>query len=545
MPVKRASWSQARCAVVLLGVAALAQGCGGGDDAAAPAADVTSANIPPAIACANLQGLQLAHGTVTAAQAVPAGSYQPPGSATAFAGLPAFCRVTATLSPVPGSSTSMELWLPATGWNGRYLQVGTNGFGGTIAWNTMAPQLQRGFATASGDSGHTSPGGFSSSWFFESPERFADFAGRSVHEVAAGARQVVQAYYAQAARYAYYSGTSTGGRDGLRAAQKYPTDFDGILAGAAIQHFTRGATQMLFTSQRLAQSGFQGAAGNALLNLVQRTAVAQCDAADGVVDGIIRDPRACTWDPHALVCAAGQDPATCLTPAQADAVAASTSPLRDPVTQQALFVGQTISSQADWISFIVNPAYSLAVYQMGLDDPAWNGSTFDMHRDLPLLEAALSSNNATNPDLSAFQAAGGKLIQYQSWEDGVALPQAALQYYDQVRDATTGGDRTVQRSFYRLFMIPGTSHGGTGPGPYDIGQIGQTPVSNDASHDAITALQAWVERGSAPQQFIATKFRNNDRAQGIAMQRPICLYPSQAVYKGSGDTNDAGNFSCQ
>ncbi len=527
---------------------AVLQGCGGSDSAEPPPAatpDITPARIQPASACANLATLQIPATTVTAAQSVPAGSYQPPGSATAFANLPAFCRVTATIAVAPGSSTSMELWLPSSGWNGRYLQVGTNGFGGTIAWNTMAPQLQRGFVTGAGDSGHTSPGGFSPSWYFESAERFTDYAGRSVHEVAVNAKRIIQAYYGQPASYAYHSGTSTGGRHGLIAAQRYPNDFNGILAGNAIQYFTRGGTQMLYTSRQLAQSGLNGAAGASLLALVQRTAIAACDADDGVTDGIVRDPRTCRWDPRTLICTSGQDPATCLSSAQADAIAASTAPLADPVTHETLFVGLNITSQADWSTFIATPAYSSALYQMGLNDPAWSPSTFDLHTDLPAIEASLGVANATDPDLRAFQSAGGKLIQYQSWEDGVAHPESITRYYDAVRDATSEGDRSAQVRFYRLFMIPGTSHSGVGNGPYNFGQIGQTPVSNDREHDAITALQAWVERGIAPTQLIASRFVNNTPSQGIDMQRPLCPYPSHAVYAGTGDTNSAGSFTCR
>lgn len=542
------SWAQAS---LLAGVALLMQGCGGGGNSSAAstaAADVTPANIMPAVACASLQTLQIPNTTIVTAQAISSGSYQPSGSATAFANLPAFCRVTATVKPVAGSSISIELWLPSAGWNGRYQQVGTHGFGGTIYWNEMAPQLQRGFVTGSSDSGHANTGNFDASWAFGNPERVTDFAWRAVHELAVSAKQLIQAYYGRAASYSYHNGCSTGGREGMISAQMFPNDFNGILAGGALQNLTHVATQELFVNKQLLQSGFQASTAPALLTLAHNAAVAACDGLDGVVDGIIRDPRTCSFDPHALVCAAGQDPATCLTAAQADALAASTAPLRDPVTQQTVFAGQTADSQLDWIKFgYANGPFifPLSIYRIGLNDPTWDSSTFNLHTDLPAIEQTMGSTDATQADLSAFKAAGGKLMQFHGWADGVTVPSAIVDYYDQVRDRTSSGDRSAQLGFYRLFMLPGVSHCGGGAGPYNFGQEGQTPVSNDAEHDAVTALQAWVERGVAPQQLVATKFKNDDPAQGIAMQRPVCSYPLQATYKGSGDTNSADSFECR
>ena len=480
--------------------------------------------------------------TVTAVQSIPAGTYRPPGSTQVFEDLPAFCRVTATVTAAPGSSIGIEVWLPSSDWNGCYLQVGTHGLGGAITWAEMAPRLRRGFATGATDSGHAADHPFDCRWAIDSPPRIADFAWRSVHELAVKAKMIIAAYYRRPAAYAYYAGSSTGGRDGLKSAQMFPHDFDGILAGTAIQHFTRGATQMLVTSQRLSAAGFQGSHGAALLALVHQSAVAAYDDAPGVAAEMTEDPGTRQWDPHSLV---GQDSSVSLSRAQADAVAASLAPLTDPVSHEVLFVGQPPAAQHDWINFILQPVYSLAVYRMGLNQADWDGSTFDLREDLPAVERRLGAINAMDPDLTAFMSAGGKIIQYQPWDDGVAYPQSVVNYYNAVRDRTTYGSRTAQQGFYRLFMMPGVSHTGSGAEPFSFGHDALPPVSSDPEHDAVAALRSWVEKGIAPSKFIATKYVNDDPSQGVALQRLLCPYPGQAAYRGAGDPNDPGNFTCQ
>lgn len=551
--VSRRAQSLLRRSIALLcvlGATALLPGCGGSDSHSGTGAANTSSTssiTAPSVPCASLLGLQMPNTTITAAQSIPAGSYQPPGSTTAFKNLPAFCRVTANVTPVTGSSIAVELWLPTT-WNGRYQQVGNHGWGSGIEWGEMAPQLQSGFVAGATDDGHAPTGGFDVSWVPGFPERLTDFAYRAVHETALNAKLIINAYYAKPASYSYFNGCSSGGREALMEVQKYPLDFNGVIAGSALQNWTRVATQELFVSQQLLQSGWpQGAPGAALLTLAQKSAVTACDAADGVTDGIIRDPRSCHWDPHSLVCSAGQAVGTCLTAPQADGLAASFAPLTDPVTKEVLFSGQSPDSEGDWTRFGYNNGlfvFPVSQYQIAFNDFKWNGSTFNLHTDLPVLEQALGFVDAENPDLSAFNQAGGKIIQWHGWEDGVTMPGAIVRYYDAVRDSTAGGDRSSEQSFYRLFMLPAVGHCGTGAGPANFGAEGQTVVSNDPEHNAVLALQAWVEKGTAPQDFIATKFQNDDLTQPVTMQRPLCPYPSQAVYKGTGDTSNASNFYC-
>lgn len=499
--------------------------------------------------CESLTTIDLPHVAITSAQAIPAGTYQPPGSATAFTDLPAFCRVTATITPLPDSSIGIEVWLPTTTWNGRYQQVGNHGFAGVIYWSEMAPQLQRGFATGATDDGHVHTGSnpFDVSWAFGHPTKIDDMAFRAVHELAENAKLLIAAYYGERQRKAYFNGCSDGGREGLKEAHDYPADFDGILAGGVASNITHGATEQLVASKNLLNSGIHGATGAAILTLAQNAATKACDAADGVVDGLIRDPRRCHWNPHTLVCKEGQDAATCVTSAQADAIEANVSPVRDPQTGKWIFSGMSRGSEFDQIRFGYNlglAPFGIASYQVAFDDPTWDGSTFDLHADLPKLDNVLGVMNVTDPDLRPFAAAGGKLIQWHGWDDAAFTPGWTTRYYTQVvNDVGHGQLRSIQ-DFYRLFMLPGVGHCGTGIGPDNIGAENQKAVSSDPEHDAVSALLEWVEHGVPPHKFIATKFNSNDPAQGVQTQRPICAFPAEAIWNGSGDVNKASSFYC-
>jgi len=504
-----------------------------------------------AATCESLLALKLPHTTINAAQSIPAGTYQPPGSAVAFSNLPAFCRITATVSPVPDSSIDIEVWLPSSTWNGKYQQSGSHGWGGVFYWTEMTRQIQRGYATGITSDGHGGPGGFNVSWAFGHPEKVTDFAWRAVHELAEKAKLLISAYYGHAQRYAYFNGCSNGGRQAMKSAQLFPHDFDGIIAGGAAAYFTNAATEQLVMSINLKNAGIQGASGAAVLSLAQKAATAACDAQDGVVDGLIRDPRSCHWDPTTLVCKAGQDPTTCFTPAQAAAIKANVESVRDPVTGRWVFSGMSRGSEFDQIRFGYNlglAPFAIATYQVGLNDPNWNGTTFDLHTDLPRLNRALGDMNAIDPDLAPLRKAGVKLIQWHEWDDAAFTPGWTAKYYEQVVDETGHGSVESVQDFYRLFVLPGVGHctgATTDIGPDNIGGENQTAASPDAQHDIVSALEAWVEHGHAPDKLIATQYNNpTDPTQGIKRQRPVCPYPAEAVYKGSGSINDASSFFC-
>jgi feruloyl esterase len=533
-------WGAALGSVGLL----LMAGCGGGDDPPPVAADPKVATVD----CASLAALQLPNTTILSAQAIPAGNYKPPGSTSTFSDLPAFCRVVARVSPVPDSAIGIEVWLPTRTWNGKYQQVGNHSFGGNIFWNEMAPQLRRGYATAATDDGHT-PGGFGVDWGFGHPEKVVDVAWRAIHETSAKAKLLIAGYYSRAAKFAYYNGCSNGGRGGMKSAQVSPDDFDGIIAGGAAQYWTPMATYFMNYSKNVRAAGIQGAAGTAVLNQAQKAAIAACDATDGVTDGIVSDPSRCGWSPQSLVCTAGQDASTCITQAQADALGHNLETLVHPTTGAFIMSGMARASEFDQIrfNFLEQNLYGLNNYRLALNDPTWDGSTFDLARDSAILDRELGVMNAFDPDLSRFKAAGKKLIQYHGWGDAAFTPGATTRYYGDVVATTGKGDVKAVQDFYRLFMVPGSGHClGAGPGPDNIGAENQIAVSNDPEHDILSALEAWVEQGVAPQRLIATKFVNPAQPEvGIVMQRPLCPYPSEAVYKGAGDTSDPANFSCQ
>jgi hypothetical protein len=349
-------------------------------------------------------------------------------------------------------------------------------------------------------------------------------------------------------KYVYYDGCSNGGREGMMEAQMFPQDFNGIIIGGVAQWWTHAATEQLFASINLQNAGIQGSTGTTLLNLTQSAATASCDALDGVVDGLITDPRRCHWDPNSLICQPGQN-TNCLTPAQAAAIKANIQAMQDPNTGTWLYSGESRGSEFDQLRFSANVGYAafgVANYELAHQNLNWNPATFNMDTDLPVLDNALGIYNALNPNLQPFEQAGGRLIEWHEWDDYAFTPEGIIKYYGQVIDQTGQGDLNAVQSFYRLFMLPGVGHctGTTDIGPDNIGAENQTAVSPDPQHDIVSALEAWVEQGVAPANLIATKFVNNDPTQAIQMQRPVCPYPQQAIYSGSGNTNVASNFYC-
>ena len=505
------------------------------------------AGLASAATCESLASLHLPSTTITAAQSIAAGSYQPPGSPTVFTNLPAFCRVTATLRPAPNSSIKIEVWLPTETWNGRYQQVGNHGFTGTIWWSEMAPQLQRGYATGATDDGHTVVSGFDVAWAINRPERITDLAWRAVHLLADRSKLILKAFYERPQNYAYFHGCSDGGREGMKEAQMFPGDFDGIIIGGTAANWTRSSDQLLSYSKTLIGAGIQGTEGAAILRLVQKGATAACDAQDGVIDGSIRNPSSCHWDPTTLICKAGQEAGTCLTPAQAAAVQTYQASLRDPVTGEVLFANMQPGAELEQIKRGRNVGlepFSVGNFKIAFNDYSYDGTTFDLHRDFPILDRALADVNATDPDLAPFKGRGAKMIQWHGWDDSSFIAGWTVDYYDRVVQKTGNGNLASVQDFYRLFMLPSVGHCGGGIGPDNIGAENQTAVSSDPEHDIVSALEAWVEHGVAPQKLIATKFNNDAPSQGIALQRPVCPYPDEAIYDGTGDTNAASSFRC-
>jgi len=473
--------------------------------------------LAAALACDTLAATPLPHATVTAAQTVDAGAMP------RFNDLPAFCRVAVTLKPSTDSDIKMELWLPAANWNGKFQEVGNGAFSGSLALPAMAAAVRRGYAAASTDTGHT---GNTASFGLGHPEKVIDFGWRAVHETAVASKTIIEAFYASAPKRSYFTGCSAGGRQGMKEAQRFPADFDGIVAGAPGLDWTGRAAQAV----RVAQATEAGAARLTKKDaqLLHAAVLEKCDALDGVKDGVVDDPTRCAFDPGVLQCKGAAD-GSCLTAAQVATARMMYSGRANPKTKREITALQP-GSELGWTDL----GWTESARATGLDqfrflvfrNPAWDVGAFNFDADIARAEDADNDTiNALDPNLRPFIDRGGKLIQYHGWNDPQISPGNSTQYFTRVVE-TLGGASKVDAS-YRLFMAPGMAHCGGGEGPN--------------SFDMLAALEEWVERGHAPAQIRASLQRDGTTTR----TRPLCPYPQVAEYKGSGSTDDAANFACR
>jgi len=486
--------------------------------------------------CERLTGLQLAGVTLSSASAVPAGPFSPPSGASAA--VPAFCRVTAVAWP----EVRFEVWLPDQ-WNGKFLGVGNGGLAGSIPYGAMSAPLRRGYATAGTDTGHQG-GSSDASWAAGHMQRVVDFAHRGIHVTTQAAKAITAAYYGARVAHSYFQGCSQGGQQALMLAQRYPEDYDGIIAGDPANYWTHHYIGgHLWSALALDGDGYiPDAKIPALAAAVNRA----CDALDGIRDGILNDPRRCSFDPATLACM-GADTPQCLTAAQVAAVRRLYAGLRSP-EGDLLYPGLVPGGEAGaggWASWITGSAPGLGRHDtLGIpflkyivfEDPGWDFRSFRFSRadglddDVDFTDAKLGAMfNAIDPNLRPFQANGGKLIQYHGWSDPDITPLNSINYYESVvRLIGAGGNHGLRNTveFYRLFMVPGMQHcsGGAGPGTFDM----------------LSALENWVEKGVAPDRIIAS----HSTAGSVDRTRPLCPYPQEARWKGSGSTDDAANFVC-
>jgi feruloyl esterase len=508
--------------------------CSATASTAAPACDALAAS------------LRLPDTTITETRTNATGTFLPTAPrARALNDLPAYCAIRGVIKPTPVSAIHFEVWLPEDNWNGRLNVVGNGGLAGTIGYAAMAASLRLGFATASTDTGHTSD---EPPTWLQDRERLIDYSSRGLHLTTVSAKSIVEAFYSQPSKYAYYSGCSTGGKQGLMEAQRYPADFDGILAGDAANYWTHQMASEVWNG--VVTSTPETNLPKEKLQLIQDRAVAACDTLDGARDGLISNPAQCKFDPAVLQCRGG-DSAACLTAAQVGAVKKVYSGPVNPLTNKPVYAGMYPGNEMGWASNTVinrtttsgvssNTFWSYALFK----NPGWQFRTFDFARDLERADKELAPiTNATDPNLAEFRRLGHKLIYYHGMADPLIPAQNGVNYYEAVVASQKGLDRTQE--FFRAFLVPGLYHCSGGPGPIAFGTSGQAPESQrDADHDLMRALQRWVENGTAPRQVIATKYVDNEPAKGVALQRPLCPYPQYAQYKGSGDMNDAANFSC-
>src|SRR6266571_2280457 len=434
-------------------------------------------------ACESLKSLPLENTTITLAQSVVAGEFSLPaqGQVTAqqnaiFKQLPAFCRVAATLKPSSDSDIKIEVWMPLANWNGKFQAVGNGGWAGSITYSAgvggiergMAQALMRGYATASTDTGHT---GNTAAPMLGHPEKLVDYAYRAVHEMTVASKAILAAFYGQPAILSYFNGCSTGGRQALIEAQRYPSDFDGIIAGAAANPKTHLDAWRIWMAQAMMKdkSSFIPPSKH---SMIHQAVLAQCDALDGLKDGLIQDPTTCHFDPKVLQCQ-GPDAASCLTAPQVEAARVVMSPVKNRKTGALIFPGFEPGNELGWSRMLGGPdPYGTALDEFKyivFSDPNWDWRTFDLERDTAKAdEVSRGTLSALEPNLSAFASHGGKLLMYHGWADQDIAPQASINFYTSTIAATTPPAQSPQ--WVRLFMVPGMQHcgGGEGPNTFDM-----------------------------------------------------------------------------
>ena len=488
--------------------------------------------------------------TTREANMVAAGSFAP---VAALPGLGPFCRVQASVTAVPGSIVNFEVWIPEK-WNGKLVATGTGGYGNVPTYRDMGAALLQGYAATGGDTGHQTPTPDDLLWGAGHPERIEDWAGRSVHAGVGPAQRIVELATGKRPSRSYYYGCSTGGHQGYTAMQQYPDDFDGVIAGAPGNNRVRLNAGFLWQFLANRQRGDNSTLilPAAKLPLITKAVVEACDAGDGVADGVVDDPRTCRFDPAALQCK-GADDAGCLTSNQVAVVQRIYAGAKNPRTGEQIYPGWPRSSEAlttgpngapasGWQQYwgVAEPTRANFWRYWVFDDPKWDWWSFDFDRDMARAADKVGKLiDRTSPDLARFKARGGKAIVYQGWQDPVVNALDTIAYAEKVRQQQKSAAETD--SFYRLFLVPGMGHCSGGTGTTSFGNQGAAPPLVDADHDLLSAMDAWVERGKAPDRIIASRVVNG----ATVRTRPLCVYPKRAVFAGKGSTDDAASFVCR
>jgi hypothetical protein len=503
--------------------------------------------------CEALIGLSLPNTEITLAQFYSVGQVVT-GTTKAPSGL---CRVAGTVKPSSDSNIKFEVWIPTDGsWNGKYEQIGNGGFAGTIWVSYIADAVSRGYAAAATDDGTSGPPVGAAS-FIGHPDVLKDFGYRALKITTDNSKAIIRRLTGKNPSHSYFSGCSDGGREALMEAQRYPNDFDGIIVGSPANDLVGLGASFLWNMQALLAGPQTHGVPDAYvptdkIALLSKLAISKCVGKDGgaSTDTFLNDPTICHFNAVVGQCEAGQDPDTCVTPAQVEAVEKL---YRGPhnLKGELLFPGYepgTGSDAMDWPQWLVGTSSTSPGSQYALTAEFWCNAVLGKPT-CPLLdltgefEAATQTialmANSTDPDLSLFRDHGGKLIQYAGWADAAIAPESGLNYYRKVTSVM--GD---VHNFYRVFMAPGMAHCYGGPGPNSFGNGNNDGPVIDAKHDLLKALETWVERGSAPDKIIATKYFNDNPTMGIAMQRPLCPYPQISRYNGHGRTTDWSSFKC-
>jgi feruloyl esterase len=485
-----------------------------------------------ATSCAALsRELTLPNTTITLATEVPAGALKlsgagggPGGPPMNFAALPAFCRVAGTIRPTADSDIRFEVWMPLSGWNGKFVGGGNGVWAGSIAYGDMVMPLSRGYATAASDVGHQG-GPLDGSFLTGHPEKLTDFGHRAVHETAVAAKATISAFYGSGPRRSLYASCSTGGRIGLMEAYRYPDDYDGISAMAPANQMVPLMVMSLWTGAATMKDPASSIPPPKFA-LVLKAALEACDANDAVKDGIITNPPACRFDPAVLQCKSG-DAADCLTAPQVAALRAIYGGPKNPRTGKQIYPGLSVGSEAQMPALTTGqePFPVATTFFRGpvFNDPSWNFRSFDYDRDVDRAMAYGSDALDVPPTgLHRFFSGNRKLLLSHGWADGLIPAQSTVNFYQALVNDI---DKRRAREDVRLFMVPGMGHCGGGSGPSTVDMLG--------------AIDQWVETGKAPERLVAS----NPPGQPVRT-RPLCPYPKLAKYTGSGNTDEEKSFRC-
>jgi len=513
-----------------------------------------------AATCEKLAQLSLPNANITSAEVVATGAFQPSTTLTPWAAqadalyrsLSAFCRVRIASHPSSDSDIKIEVWMPLEGWNGKLQGRGNGGFAGEIDDFSLAIALHEGYATAGTDTGHAASG-TNARWALGHPQKVTDFGYRAIHEMTQDAKLVVKQFYGKhPLQRAYFASCSNGGRQALMEAQRYPDDYDGIIAGAPANYWTHLVTSAIWQLQATTLDP-ASYIPPAKLPAIAKAVDAACDTQDGTADGILDEPRKCHFDPSAMLCKA-EDSNSCLTNAQVTAlkkIYAGPSDANGKQIYPGLLPGAE-DGQGGWGLWITGSEPGKSLMQafgvgffsnMVFEKSDWNYRDANVGDIAKTADAKLAKTlNATDPNLSAFKAHGGKLILYHGWNDPAISAVNTINYYQSVVDlmGQDGFD-----SFARVYMAPGMQHCGGGVGPDSFGENGPWPNVKDAHQSLQLSLEQWVEKGAAPKEIVATKFSGPMSSGQAEMTRTLCPYPKVAKYKGSGDQNDPSNFACE
>jgi Tannase and feruloyl esterase len=512
-----------------------------------------------AASCEKVAKISLPNATVTSAEVVAPGSFRPSSSVMPWAAqadalyrsLPAFCRVRVESHPSSDSDIKIEVWLPLKGWNGKLQGRGNGGFAGEIDYFTLAIAMREGYATTATDTGHAASG-TDARWALGHPEKVTDFGYRAIHEMTQDAKLVVKQFYGKhPLQHAYFASCSNGGRQALMEAQRFPGDYDGIIAGAPANYWTHLVTSAIWQLQATMNDSASYIPA-AKLPAIAKAVDAACDAQDGTADGIIDDPRKCRFDPSAILCKA-DDSNSCLTSAQATALKKIYAGPSDADGKQ-IYPGLLPGAEegpGGWGLWITGSEPGKSLMQMFgtgffsdmvFEKSDWNFRDANISEIVKAADAKLAQTlNATDPNLSAFKARGGKLTLYHGWNDPAISAINTVNYYQSVVDVM--GEDGFD-SFARVYMVPGMQHCADGVGPDSFGENGPWPNVTDPHQSLQLSLEQWVEKGTAPKEIVATKFSGPLSSGHAEMTRPLCAYPKVAKYESTGDLNSAASFVC-